>query len=118
MLFLVLEPFQELHSYEELCPSSPELCQRMQMKISSILLQSVYNSRNSCLQRARILLRKGRALRARGTEGLKDCIQCLSEAICVLVISLVLGLSSHFFIVDKTCIYVFFVTFKFGLVIT
>ncbi|KAK9214507.1 hypothetical protein WN944_006500 [Citrus x changshan-huyou] len=79
---IILE--QELHSYEELYPLSPELCERMQMKISTILVQSVYNSRNSYFQRSRILLRKGRALRARGTEGLKDCIQCLSEAICVM----------------------------------
>lgn len=79
---IILE--QELHSYEELYPLSPELCHRMQMKISTILLQSVYNSRNSYFQRSRILLRKGRALRARGTEGLKDCIQCLSEAICIM----------------------------------
>lgn len=79
---IILE--QELHSYEELYPLSPELCHRMQMKISTILLQSVYNSRNSYFQRSGILLRKGRALRARGTEGLKDCIQCLSEAICVM----------------------------------
>ncbi|XP_044490537.1 separase-like isoform X4 [Mangifera indica] len=78
-LGIILE--QELHAYEELNPLGPELCQRRQMKIISILLQNVYDTEDSGLQKSRILLKKARTLRAVGREGLKDCIQCLSEAI-------------------------------------
>ncbi|KAJ4717002.1 putative Separase [Melia azedarach] len=79
---IILE--EELHAYEELNALGPELCQRMQMKIISILQKSVYSTRDNCLQRSRILLREGRVLRAKGAEGLKACIQCLSEAISIM----------------------------------
>ncbi|KAJ0007712.1 hypothetical protein Pint_29731 [Pistacia integerrima] len=78
-LGIILE--QELHAYEEMNPLGPELCQRRQMKIISILLQNVYNTEDSGLQKSRILLKKARTLRAMGREFLKDCIHCLSEAI-------------------------------------
>lgn len=85
--------FQELHAYEEMNPLGPELCQRRQMQIISILLQNVYNTEDSGLQKSRILLKKARTLRAMGREGLKDCIQCLSEAISFMVIYLIHFLS-------------------------
>lgn len=62
----------------------PEFCQRMQMEVIDILLKDVYVT-DSHLQKSRVLIRKGRALRSRVSEGLEDCIQCLSKAISVIV---------------------------------
>jgi len=39
---------------------------------------------------AQILVRKGKAVRFRGISGLRECIQCLSEAIAIMVSLLVL----------------------------
>lgn len=64
---------------------NPEFCQKMQMQIIDILLQDVYVTPDSWLQKSRILVRKGRVLRLYGIKGLKDCIHCLSEAISSLV---------------------------------
>ncbi|XP_015580756.1 separase [Ricinus communis] len=75
---------QELNAYEEMDIMYPELCQRMQLEIIDILLQDVYVMQDSCLERSRLLLRKGRALRAFGFNGLRDCIQCLTDAISVI----------------------------------
>ncbi|KAI4296272.1 hypothetical protein L6164_036245 [Bauhinia variegata] len=79
---IILE--QELTTYEEMSFRYPEFCQRMQMKIIGILLQDVYVMPDSYLQRAQTLVRKGKASRISGTEGLKDCIQCFSEAITMI----------------------------------
>lgn len=74
---------QELLAYEEMYAVHPEFCQRMQMEVIDILLKDVYVT-DSHLQKSRVLIRKGRALRFCGSEGLEDCIQCLSEAISVI----------------------------------
>ncbi|KAM1392417.1 hypothetical protein ACFX2I_019995 [Malus domestica] len=79
---IVLE--QELLAYEGMTAVNPKFCQKMQMKIIDFLLKDVYVTPNSWLQKSRILLKKGRALRLSGSKGLKDCIQCLSDAICLL----------------------------------
>lgn len=55
------------------------------MKIIDILLKDVYVTPDSYVLKSRILIRKGRALRAHGLEGLRGSIQCLSEAISVIV---------------------------------
>lgn len=62
-----------------------KLCHRMQMKIMDILLKDIYVGKDCSLQKSRIYVKKGRALRACGTEGLRDCIHCLSQAIHTLV---------------------------------
>lgn len=67
----------------------PEFCQKMQMKITDILLQDIYITPDSRFQKAQTLVRKGKAIRVRGIGGLRDCIQCLSEAITILVSCLV-----------------------------
>lgn len=64
---------------------NPEFCQKMQMKIIDIVLQYVHVTPDSWIQKSRILLRKGRALRLSVISGLKGCIQCLSDAISSLV---------------------------------
>ncbi|KAJ6942111.1 separase [Populus alba x Populus x berolinensis] len=74
---------QELLAYEEMYAVHPEFCQRMQMEVIDTLLKDVYVT-DSHLQKSRVLIRKGRALRSCGSEGLEDCIQCLSEAISVI----------------------------------
>lgn len=79
---------QELLAYEEMKAQSSELCRKMQMRIFNILLQDVYITEASCLQKAKILIRKGKVLKICGTEGLKDCIHCFSEAISIMVSSI------------------------------
>ncbi|KAG4399168.1 hypothetical protein GLYMA_08G184200v4 [Glycine max] len=79
---MILE--QELTAYEEMGFKYPEFCQKMQMKITDILLQDIYITPDSRFQKAQTLVRKGKAIRVRGIGGLRDCIQCLSEAITIL----------------------------------
>ncbi|GLT85957.1 hypothetical protein SLE2022_041220 [Rubroshorea leprosula] len=75
---------QELLAYEEMYPRYPDFCQRMQIKTIDFLLQHMYVTKESSFHKSRILIRKGRALRANGIESLKDCILCLSEAISIM----------------------------------
>ncbi|XP_020220359.1 separase isoform X1 [Cajanus cajan] len=79
---MILE--QELSAYEEMGFKYPELCQEMQMKITGILLQDIYVMPDSRFQKAQILVRKGKAIRFSGKGGLRNCIQCLSEAITIM----------------------------------
>ncbi|XP_039174098.1 separase isoform X2 [Eucalyptus grandis] len=75
---------QELLAYDEINSSNPELCSRMQLKIIDELLQEIYFAKASSFQKARLLIKKGRILKCRGSDGLKSCIQCLSEAISTI----------------------------------
>ncbi|XP_058750289.1 separase-like isoform X2 [Vicia villosa] len=75
---------QELTAYEEMSDKYPEFCQKMQLKITNILLQKIYITPISCFQKAHTLVRKGKALRFCGIDGLRDCIHCLSEAIIIM----------------------------------
>lgn len=84
-LFPCLKFVQELLAYLEMNHGYPDFCQAMQIKVIDLLMQDVYTTENSPLWKARILIRKGRALRANGIEALKDCILCLSEAISIMV---------------------------------
>ncbi|XVE94021.1 hypothetical protein REPUB_Repub01dG0244400 [Reevesia pubescens] len=79
---IILE--QELLAYQEMNHAYPDFCQGMQIKVIDLLMQDVFATEDSPLQKARILIRKGRALRANGIEALKDCFQCLSEAISIM----------------------------------
>ncbi|XP_022748574.1 separase isoform X3 [Durio zibethinus] len=79
---IILE--QELLAYQEMNHGYPDFCQGMQIKVIDLLMQDVYATEDSPLQKARILIRKGRALRANGIEALKDCMRCLSEAISIM----------------------------------
>ncbi|MED6157431.1 hypothetical protein PIB30_023002 [Stylosanthes scabra] len=79
---IILE--QELQAYEEINLKYPEFCQKMQMKIMHILLQDIYITPGTCFQKAQTLVRKGKALRMCGSGGLRDCIQCFSEAITIM----------------------------------
>ncbi|CAN4110641.1 unnamed protein product [Withania somnifera] len=85
-LGIILE--QELMAYRDLNVRNPRLCQEMCLKIIGLLLQEVYVSKDSYLQRCRFLIVKGEVLRARGYQYLKDCSQCLSEAIATVESSL------------------------------
>ncbi|XP_010540470.1 PREDICTED: separase isoform X2 [Tarenaya hassleriana] len=75
---------QELFVYEELFPSSSNRGLQMQMETADILLKDVYVTVDMHIERARILIWKARMNRTSGTERLRDCIQCLSEAISIL----------------------------------
>ncbi|GMI95423.1 EXTRA SPINDLE POLES, RADIALLY SWOLLEN 4, homolog of separase, HOMOLOGY OF SEPARASE 1 [Hibiscus trionum] len=79
---IILE--QELLAYQEMTHGYPDFCQRMQIKVIDLLMENDYAIEDDPLQRARILIRKGRTLRANGIEALKDCIWCLSEAIPIM----------------------------------
>lgn len=83
---------QELLLYEEMRPLNPTFCRRMRMKIVDILLKEVYVTKT--IQRSRVLIAKGRELRACGVERLDDCIECLSESISMMVRLIVLLCSS------------------------
>ncbi|XP_062077222.1 separase isoform X2 [Humulus lupulus] len=77
---------QELLAYEQVTALQPELCQRMQMKIIGHLLEELCVTSESWLQRSKILMIKGRTLRLNGMHCLKDCIQCMSEAISLILL--------------------------------
>ncbi|CAN1228737.1 ESP1 [Linum grandiflorum] len=76
---------QELLVYERMENMYPEFTQAMLLKIIDILLQDVYVRDEDCLERSRILLRKGRALRANPDQAISNSIQWASEAISVLI---------------------------------
>ncbi|XP_057494488.1 LOW QUALITY PROTEIN: separase-like [Actinidia eriantha] len=82
-LGIILE--QELLAYNEMSALNPRLCQKMQMDIIGLLLSKVYVTHDSFLQKSKILVAKGRELRACGMEGLNGCIECLSEAISTIL---------------------------------
>ncbi|KAG9458960.1 hypothetical protein H6P81_003468 [Aristolochia fimbriata] len=79
---IILE--QELIAYAELEYRNPDFCQKMQLKVISILLKDIYDTKSCPLEVSKVLLSKGRLLRSSTADGLKDCIQCLSEAISIL----------------------------------
>lgn len=76
---------QELVEYEEMSIQYPAFCQPLQMKILSTLLRDVYIAPDHRVEKARVLMKKARALRSCETVCLEDCIQCLSEAISTMV---------------------------------
>ncbi|KAJ7946655.1 putative Separase [Quillaja saponaria] len=71
---IILE--QELIAHEKVSALYPEFYTLMQMDIIGVLLQYVYVTPDTCLEKSRTLVRKGRALWICGVEGLNDCIQC------------------------------------------
>ncbi|KAJ8471851.1 hypothetical protein OPV22_026194 [Ensete ventricosum] len=82
IISIILE--QELVAYDLMESRNPKLCQKMELKVMDFLLKDVYTSKDYNLQRSRVLITKGRAFRTHGTEGLNNCLECLSEAISVL----------------------------------
>nr|GEU88271.1 separase isoform X1 [Tanacetum cinerariifolium] len=75
---------QELQAYMEFKSLNPELCKIMQPKISNLLLKETCNTKDSFLQKSRILIANARESRARGIEGLNDSIKYLSEVISIM----------------------------------
>ncbi|KAG8368750.1 hypothetical protein BUALT_Bualt15G0078400 [Buddleja alternifolia] len=75
---------EELLAYDEKSYLNPRYCGRMQMKIITILLEDVYVTKDSNLNKSRILMEKGKLLRAHELAPLDECIQCLSDAISTL----------------------------------
>lgn len=77
---------QELTEYEQNSFRDPNFCQKMQLKIADILLQDIYTTPDYRFQKAQTLIRKAKALRfSSRIGGLRDCIQCLSTAISIMV---------------------------------
>ncbi|KAL6517690.1 hypothetical protein OROMI_033391 [Orobanche minor] len=75
---------EELLAYDEKSYLNPGYCVRMRMKIIGVLLEEVYVTKDSCIAKTKILIEKGKVLRAHGVARLDECIQCLSEAISTL----------------------------------
>lgn len=92
---MLSESLQELVAYNLMESRNPKLCQKMELKVMDFLLKDVYTSKDYNLQRSRVLVTKGRAFRAHGTEGLSKCLECLSEAISLLVCSFFPSLLLH-----------------------
>lgn len=57
----------------------------MRMEIIGILLEKIYVSSDTYVQKSRILIANGGEYRELGTENLDECIRCLSDAISTLV---------------------------------
>ncbi|KAL2460485.1 Separase [Abeliophyllum distichum] len=75
---------QELLVYKEMSSLNPRLCHKMRLKIMDVLLEEVYVTKDKCLEKSRILIEKGRELRADGIAQLNESLQCLSDAISTL----------------------------------
>ncbi|KAL6543575.1 hypothetical protein OROGR_010072 [Orobanche gracilis] len=75
---------EELLAYDEKSYLNPGYCLRMRMKIIGVLLEEVYVTKETCIAKTKILIEKGKVLRAHGVARLDECIQCLSEAISTL----------------------------------
>ncbi|XP_072953682.1 separase isoform X1 [Typha angustifolia] len=75
---------QELLAYGLMEARNPILSKKMQLKIIAILLNDLYVSKDYKLEKSRVLIRKARALRACGLDGLSSSLECLSEAISLL----------------------------------
>ncbi|KAL3620880.1 hypothetical protein CASFOL_035792 [Castilleja foliolosa] len=75
---------EELLAYDEKSYLNPGYCLRMQMEIIGVLLEEVYVTKDSNVMKSKILIEKGKVLRAHGIARLDECIQCLSEAILTL----------------------------------
>lgn len=75
---------QELLAYYLMKNRNPDLCKKMQSKLIDALLNEVLTSEEYKLQRSRVLVWKGRAVRDNGGEGLYNCIKCMRDAILLL----------------------------------
>ncbi|KAI3445664.1 hypothetical protein Pfo_002329 [Paulownia fortunei] len=75
---------EELLAYDEKSYLNPRYCLRMRIKIIAVLLEEVYVTKDSSLKKSRILIEKGKTLRAHGLARLDECLQCLSDAISTL----------------------------------
>ncbi|PIA65622.1 hypothetical protein AQUCO_00100851v1 [Aquilegia coerulea] len=96
---IILE--QELLAYEEMEAQNMNLCQTMQLKITEILLRDIYVTEDT--HRSKVLIKKGRLHRARGIVNLKSCIDCLSEAISILVSFFPPDLVFIYFVTHSNC---------------
>ncbi|GFP93870.1 separase [Phtheirospermum japonicum] len=75
---------EELLAYDEKSYLNPGYCLKMRMEIIGVLLEEVYVTKDSNIMKSKILIEKGKVLRAHGIARLDECIQCLSEAISTL----------------------------------
>ncbi|KAL3538573.1 hypothetical protein ACH5RR_001939 [Cinchona calisaya] len=75
---------QELFAYKAVNTLDPRFCLKIRMEIIDILLEKIYVSTDTYVQKSRLLIAKGAELREFGIENLDACIQCLSDAISTL----------------------------------
>ncbi|EEC74078.1 hypothetical protein OsI_09098 [Oryza sativa Indica Group] len=79
---LILE--QELLAYALVESRGTMFCVEMQKRITNILLNKIYCSKEYYLERSRVLVRKARVLRTCGVQSISSCLESLSEAISLL----------------------------------
>ncbi|KAH6777375.1 hypothetical protein C2S51_008687 [Perilla frutescens var. frutescens] len=75
---------EELSAYDEKSHLNPSYSLRMKMKVINVLLEEVYVTKDSIVNKCRVLIQKAKSLRAQGLECPDECIQCLSDAISTL----------------------------------
>ncbi|KAK4751903.1 hypothetical protein SAY87_020701 [Trapa incisa] len=78
---LVLISEQEILAYKEMSSWLPDVCNKMKMRITNVLIDKV------CLQdnvsrKARLLIERGVAMGLSGIASLNECIECLSATAC------------------------------------
>ncbi|XP_031390814.1 separase isoform X2 [Punica granatum] len=77
MLAIISE--QELLAYKEMSSWCPDLCKRMNMRITDVLLEKA-DLQDNVLQKARLLIERGKTLGVHGIVSLNECIELLSRA--------------------------------------
>ncbi|CAI9103911.1 OLC1v1002504C4 [Oldenlandia corymbosa var. corymbosa] len=75
---------QELLAYKSGGALDSIFSSKMRMEIIEILLEKLYGSNDTCVEKSRVLIAKAGELRDLGSENLDECFQCLSEAISIL----------------------------------
>lgn len=80
--------FQEELAFGSTEPRGTIFCAQMQTRIIDILLDEMYSPEEYFLERSRVLVRKAGVLRSSGMQNISSCLESLSEAISLLLVSL------------------------------
>ncbi|KAG6409188.1 hypothetical protein SASPL_132222 [Salvia splendens] len=80
---------EELFAYNEKSYLNPRYSLKMKMKVINVLLEEIYVTNESTVEKCRVLIQKAKSLRALGLEQLDKGIQCLSDAVSTLKLTYV-----------------------------
>ncbi|KAL1534288.1 separase [Salvia divinorum] len=80
---------EELFAYNEKSYLNPRYSLRMKMKVINVLLEEIYVTEESIVEKCRVLIQKAKLLRALGLEQLDKGILCLSDAVSALKLTYV-----------------------------
>ncbi|XP_047976121.1 separase isoform X2 [Salvia hispanica] len=76
---------EELLAYNGKSYLNPRYSLKMKMKVINVLLEEIYVTKESIVEKCRVLIQKAISLRALGLEQLDKGIQCLSDAVSTLL---------------------------------